>query len=174
MYLTASGLSCSKWDLVPRPGSNPGHPALGARTLSHRTTREVLMTLIVAIISCPGGSSKVSDTLLWIHSPFSRQLCHCWAFCPILAPCDQLPHSLPFRPHKCHLPTGPLPKGQGCTAPSLYTRYHSEGLVHLSSPFSCNYVEQTRAADGKEAAIKQPFGTGAAGEEMGRLMGGGF
>ena len=33
--------SCSMWDLVPRPGIEPRPPALGARSLSHWTTREV-------------------------------------------------------------------------------------------------------------------------------------
>ena len=33
--------SCSMWDLVPWPGIECGAPALGARTLSHWTTREV-------------------------------------------------------------------------------------------------------------------------------------
>ena len=34
-------LSCGMRDLVPRPGIKPGPPALGARSLSHWTTREV-------------------------------------------------------------------------------------------------------------------------------------
>ena len=29
------------WDLVPRPGIEPGPPALGVQSLSHWTTREV-------------------------------------------------------------------------------------------------------------------------------------
>ena len=33
--------SCGMWDLVPRPGIEPGSPALGAWSLSHWTTREV-------------------------------------------------------------------------------------------------------------------------------------
>ena len=33
---------CSMRDLVPRPGIEPGPPALGAQSLSHWTTREVL------------------------------------------------------------------------------------------------------------------------------------
>ena len=35
-------LSCSTWDLVPRPGIKPQPPALGAWNLSHWTTREYL------------------------------------------------------------------------------------------------------------------------------------
>ena len=34
--------SCSMWDLVPWPGMEPRVPALGAQSLSHWTTREVL------------------------------------------------------------------------------------------------------------------------------------
>ena len=34
-------LSCSMWNLVPRPEMDPGSPALGARSLCHWTTREV-------------------------------------------------------------------------------------------------------------------------------------
>ena len=33
--------SCGMWDLLPWPGIEPGPPALGARSLSHWTTREV-------------------------------------------------------------------------------------------------------------------------------------
>ena len=33
--------SCGMWDLVPGPGIEPGHPALGACSLSHWITREV-------------------------------------------------------------------------------------------------------------------------------------
>ena len=34
-------LSCDMWDLVPQPGIEPGHPALGMLRLSHGTTWEV-------------------------------------------------------------------------------------------------------------------------------------
>ena len=44
MYLAAPGLSCSMWDLVPWPGTEPGPPALGVWSLSHWTTREVSTT----------------------------------------------------------------------------------------------------------------------------------
>ena len=40
--MTAPGLSCSLWDLVPWPGVEPGPSALGEWSLSHWTTREVL------------------------------------------------------------------------------------------------------------------------------------
>ena len=35
-------LSCSLWDLVSRPGIEPGLPALGAWSLSHRPPRKSL------------------------------------------------------------------------------------------------------------------------------------
>ena len=46
-YLAALGLSCSMWDLVPWPGNEPGPPALGAQRLSHRTTREIPLMLLL-------------------------------------------------------------------------------------------------------------------------------
>ena len=36
-----AALSCGMWDLVPRPGIATGPPALGAKSLSHWTTKEV-------------------------------------------------------------------------------------------------------------------------------------
>ena len=51
-HLAALGLavahgvfSCSVWDLVPQPGLKPKPPVLGAQSLSHWTTREVLAFL---------------------------------------------------------------------------------------------------------------------------------
>ena len=41
IYLVMLGLGCSMWDLAPRPGIEPGPPALGAQSSSHWTTREV-------------------------------------------------------------------------------------------------------------------------------------
>ena len=41
MYWAAPGLSEGMWDLIPWPGIEPGSPALGARSPSHWTTREV-------------------------------------------------------------------------------------------------------------------------------------
>ena len=40
-------LSCGLWDLVPRPGIEPRPPALGARSLTHWTTREVLIIVVI-------------------------------------------------------------------------------------------------------------------------------
>ena len=42
IYLAAPGLSYSMWDLVPRPGIESRPPVLGAQSLSHWNTREVL------------------------------------------------------------------------------------------------------------------------------------
>ena len=41
--LAVVGVSCSMWDLGPWPGFEPGPPAWGAQSLSHWTTREVLI-----------------------------------------------------------------------------------------------------------------------------------
>ena len=43
------------WDLVPQPGIQPWALALGARSLSHWTTREVPQ-LTLLIMGLPGGS----------------------------------------------------------------------------------------------------------------------
>ena len=41
IHLTAPGLLCSRWDLVPRQGTEPRSPALGAQCLTPWATREV-------------------------------------------------------------------------------------------------------------------------------------
>ena len=41
IYLAVAGLSCSMWDLVPRPGVEPGPPALETQSLDHWTSKEV-------------------------------------------------------------------------------------------------------------------------------------
>ena len=43
-------LICGKWDLSPRPGTEPGPPALGAQILSHWTTREVPQFVFWSVI----------------------------------------------------------------------------------------------------------------------------
>ena len=47
MYLVALCLSCSMWALAPWPGIKPRPPALGARSVSHWTTREVPVPLFL-------------------------------------------------------------------------------------------------------------------------------
>ena len=41
IYLAALSLSCSMWNLVPRPGNEPGPPVSGAWSFSYWITREV-------------------------------------------------------------------------------------------------------------------------------------
>ena len=43
--------SCGMWDLVPGPGIEPGHPALGACSLSHWITREVSIFFFFFLIN---------------------------------------------------------------------------------------------------------------------------
>ena len=77
IYLVARGLRCGTqdphcsmwnllivarkptWDLVPWPGIEPGPPALGAHSLSHRITKEVLKMFHLFI------SSAVALLTLW-------------------------------------------------------------------------------------------------------------
>ena len=40
-YLAVPDLSWGMWDLVPSPGMEPRPPALGARSLSNWTTKEI-------------------------------------------------------------------------------------------------------------------------------------
>ena len=42
IYLAVLGLCCGMWDLIPCPKIEPRSPALGARSLTHWATREVL------------------------------------------------------------------------------------------------------------------------------------
>ena len=61
-------LSCSMWDLVPRPGIKFGPPATRARSLSHRTTREVPTSLSWNLVTLFG----LTDALLvhlwvWVY-----------------------------------------------------------------------------------------------------------
>ena len=46
-FSTVLGLSCGMWDLVPQSGVTPGPPALEVWSLSHWTTREVLLCLFL-------------------------------------------------------------------------------------------------------------------------------
>ena len=41
LFLSTLGLRCGIWNLVPLPGIEPVLPSLGARSLSHWTTRGV-------------------------------------------------------------------------------------------------------------------------------------
>ena len=51
--------SCSMWDLVLWPGIKLGPPALGARSLSHWTTREVPKVPIISLLFLWGLESRL-------------------------------------------------------------------------------------------------------------------
>ena len=64
--------TCSKWDLVPGSGIEPGSPALGVRSLSHWTTREVPNVCFYCLYLCVHHS--VCDfSHLWQDSQGVRQ-----------------------------------------------------------------------------------------------------
>ena len=72
-------LRCSMWDLVPWPGIKPGPSALRARSLSHRTTRDVPTSLSWNLVTLFG----LTDALLvhlwaWVSAPFCLFLCLKW------------------------------------------------------------------------------------------------
>ena len=57
IYLAASGLNCSTWDLVPWPGLESQLPALGTWSLSHWTTRKVPQQHLLGAL-CPLPSNS--------------------------------------------------------------------------------------------------------------------
>ena len=65
-------LSCSVWDLAPWPRIEPGSPALGAWSLSHWTTREVLLSIYLIDIGLFRFS--ISSWLYFGKLCFSRNL----------------------------------------------------------------------------------------------------
>ena len=50
IYLAVLGLSCGMWDPVPWSGVEPRPPALGARSLSHWTAREVPAVFFINVV----------------------------------------------------------------------------------------------------------------------------
>ena len=56
-----NGLSCGMWDLVPWPWIETGPPSLGAWSLSHWTTREVLVPSISEKQSTSCGWSRMCE-----------------------------------------------------------------------------------------------------------------
>ena len=79
-----AGLNCSMWDLVPWPGTKPRPPAVGAQSLSHWTTREVLRIWILNFHSlscqttlCSRTAGKTGSSLLerfdWHSLGFQRE-----------------------------------------------------------------------------------------------------
>ena len=53
-----SFFSCSMWDLVLWPGIKLGPPALGAKSLSHWTTREVPKVPIISLLFLWGPENR--------------------------------------------------------------------------------------------------------------------
>ena len=52
MQLASSLVEACMWDLIPRPGIEPGPPALGARSLNHCATREVPQPVFLSYLTC--------------------------------------------------------------------------------------------------------------------------
>ena len=95
--LAAPGLSCSMqtlswgmWDLIPRPGMEPGPPVLGAWSLSHWTTREVLRILLLAF----SGFQRLLHSLAHDPSPSSQPTRANWILSSLHSDfvCLPLPH----------------------------------------------------------------------------------
>ena len=57
------------WDLVPRPGVEPRPHVLGARSLSHWTTREAPCLSFLSIIFCPTSFQRQWAALLGAWCP---------------------------------------------------------------------------------------------------------
>ena len=89
--MTAPGLSCSMWDLVPWPQIEPGPPALGARWLSHWTTREVPDCKV--LYSMP--HSKTIRLLVYLLNVLSHSVISDCLRCHGLVAC-QFPLSMGF------------------------------------------------------------------------------
>ena len=67
--MATEDLSCGMWDLVPRPGIEPGPPALGAQSLSHWTTREVPKINFLKQEITPGKEKTLHFMYLVSHIP---------------------------------------------------------------------------------------------------------
>ena len=62
IFVAARGIfSCGMWDLVPHPGTEPRPPELGARSLTHWTTREVPPSVINCISYSTGVPGKLRE-----------------------------------------------------------------------------------------------------------------
>ena len=59
------------WDLVPRPGIEPGPPALGAWSLNHCATGEVLHVVLIYISLMINDIKHLFMNLLASHIYFS-------------------------------------------------------------------------------------------------------
>ena len=59
VLVAACGIfSCCMWDLIPWPGIEPRPPTLGARSLSHWTTREVPRDAILLALKMEGRATS--------------------------------------------------------------------------------------------------------------------
>ena len=104
-------LSCSMWNLVPWPESEPGPLSLGAWSLSHRATRKVpklffsFIQLLIPCCSLPPNSFLDSPSLLFPHP----QIILCFCYIAVYLFMSWLPrlktlHSIPcgiFRYFSC-------------------------------------------------------------------------
>lgn len=75
---------------------------------------------------------------------------------------------------KCHLHPAPLPRDKAVQPPPYAPATTPTAEGPLLAPLSCNYVEQTRAADGKRAAISLTFRDWSCWDDVGRPMGRGL
>ena len=71
LFIWPHCLNCSMWDLVLWPGIEPGSSALGVCSLSHWTTREVLVLLFLPRFVSLGVSLSpfwdlISSTIKWV------------------------------------------------------------------------------------------------------------
>ena len=55
-------LSCSMWDLVPQLEIKPRTPALEVQSLSHWTTREILLWWVLMGNECDGDYKILRDS----------------------------------------------------------------------------------------------------------------
>ena len=92
------------WDLVPRPGVEPGPPALGAWRLTHWTTREVSIILMVRKLSLRNPEPAQITQLVYaetkLHyitwashsSPLLYFIC-IWLMCLCTCSIKNIPHA---------------------------------------------------------------------------------
>ena len=74
--LTALGLSCGMWDLVPCPGIKPGPLALGVRRLSVGTTMEVPECIFITLYAFSAArKASMSCSLKCLELPFPLGVC---------------------------------------------------------------------------------------------------
>ena len=124
--------SCSVWDRVPWPGTEPRPPALGAQSLSHWTTREV------SRFSC----LKKVDVV-----EYSQGYA---AFYPI-----HLFHVLPLHIPTSHRATRPETRefffffgGEGSGGAPIHFKSNLRLFLELRTPWSCYFDSVSVLASG--------------------------